>query len=76
MSLPQRETTLRNMLGLVYPDPTGIVRHDQYTLLDLVYVQSLDGAITGNLKFSATYRGKGDFKPSINGQIKTEPKRA
>lgn len=75
MTLPYRETTLRGLLRVVYPNARGVQVVDQFTLLRLVHVGSLDGAISANLSTKATYRGKAATKTTINGNLSTEPRR-
>lgn len=75
MSLPYRETTMRGMLRVVYPNERGVQTVDQYTLLRLVHVASLDGAITAKLSVKAKYRGNGSTKTTINGNLSTQPRR-
>ena len=75
MSIPQRETTLRAFLGLVYPDENGVIRPvDQYALLGLQYLQSYNSAVRADFSLSASVRAKGDFEPTVKGEISISPR--
>ena len=75
MMLHYRETTLRGRLRVVYPNARGVQVVDQFTLLRLVHVGSLDGAISANLSTKATHRGKALTKTTIDGNLSTQPRR-
>ena len=75
MSIPQRETTLRAFLGLVYPDENGVIRPvDQYALLGLHYVQSYLSAVRADVSFTTAVRARGDFEPTVKGEISISPR--
>lgn len=75
MTLPYRETTLRGLLRVVYPNARGVQVVDQFTLLRLVHVGSLDGAISGNLSTSASIRGRAETDQTYDGRLSTQPRR-
>jgi len=69
MTLPYRETTLRGLLGLVYPHSRGIQVVDQYTLLGLVYVESLTSSVSAEILVVPAVRAGVKVNPAVDARI-------
>lgn len=69
MTLPFRETTIRSLMRIVYPNPRGVQVVDQYTLARLPYVASLTSSASGTIEITSAARAKFSLVPAASGII-------
>lgn len=77
MTLPDRETTRRAALGLVYPsDDRQIRRVDRFALLNLFDVDGFDAPIKAEISVLPRIIAKGSIDPAYQADFAVQPRRA